>query len=108
MALGAVLSIMVGRGARSDRGNVRGALADEFTHVITRVAMRNRVLKREPLDERYLPIGAAAGSSSGCRETVPIGSFCGSFDMSGELTVSGSLSTGWSAGPSPEAAVTTG
>ena len=39
---------------------------------------------------------------------VPIRSFCDSFDMSGELTVSGSLGTGWPAGPSPEAAVTTG
>ena len=36
---------MAGPGARSDRGNVRGALADEFTHVIT-PAMRNRVLKQ--------------------------------------------------------------
>ena len=54
-----------------------------------------------PARRAALPIGAAAGSGSGCRETVPIGSFCGSFDMSGELTVYGSLGAGWPAGPSP-------
>ena len=37
---------MAGRGARSDRGNVRGALVDEFTHVITGGATRACVLKQ--------------------------------------------------------------
>ena len=37
---------MAGRGARSDRGNVRGALVDEFTHVITGGTTRNCVLKQ--------------------------------------------------------------
>ena len=39
---------MAGRGARSDRGSVRGALVDEFTHVITGGTTRNRVLKQSP------------------------------------------------------------
>jgi hypothetical protein len=37
---------MAGRGARSDRGDVRGALVDEFTHVITGGTTRNCVLKQ--------------------------------------------------------------
>src|SRR6185312_15956156 len=37
---------MAGRRARSDRGNVRGALVDEFTHVITCGTTRNCVLKQ--------------------------------------------------------------
>ena len=37
---------MAGRRARSDRGNVRGALVDEFTHVITGGTTRNCVLKQ--------------------------------------------------------------
>jgi hypothetical protein len=40
------MQIMAGRGARSDRGNVRGALVDEFTHVITGGTTRNRVVKQ--------------------------------------------------------------
>jgi hypothetical protein len=45
MALGGALQIMAVRGARSDQGNVRGALVDEFTHVITGGTTRNYVLK---------------------------------------------------------------
>ena len=37
---------MAGRGARSERGNVRGALVDEFTHVIPGGTTRNCVLKQ--------------------------------------------------------------
>src|SRR5690242_3891846 len=37
---------MAGRGARSNRGNVHGALVDEFTHVITGGTTRNCVLKQ--------------------------------------------------------------
>jgi hypothetical protein len=46
MALGGALQIMAVRGARSDQGNVRGALEDEFTHVITGGTTRNYVLKQ--------------------------------------------------------------
>jgi hypothetical protein len=37
---------MAGRGARSERGNVRGALVDEFTHVIPGGITRNCVPKQ--------------------------------------------------------------
>ena len=37
---------MAGRGARSERGNVSGALVDEFTHVIPGGTTRNCVLKQ--------------------------------------------------------------
>jgi len=46
MALGGASQIMAVRGARSDQGNVRGALVDEFTHVITGGTTRNYVLKQ--------------------------------------------------------------
>jgi len=46
MALDGALQIMSVRGARSDQGNVRGALVDEFTHVISGGTTRNYVLKQ--------------------------------------------------------------
>jgi len=60
---------MAGRGARSDRGNVRGALVDEFTHVITGGTTRNCVLKQSSTLLRRCSAQCRrreAGRHSGC------------------------------------------